>query len=209
MNRPWLAAQIALVVCFTGVFASCGGSRPVKYYALDVSAPPPSPAAESSVRLLVARVTSSQLYRDDRLVYGYGSLELGTYEYQRWAESPVDMIQDALVSSLRSTGQYRSVSAVGANLRAEYIVRSHLYALDEVDKPAIAARFIYELDLYDSRTQAIVWSQTYNHDEAVRGKKVADVVEALDENVRTGIEQLTAGLGQYFATHPISAPAKP
>ena len=92
------------------------------------------------------RVAASHLYRDDRLVYGSGPVQLGTYEYQRWAEPPVDLIQDSLISSLRSTKHYRSVSAIGSNLRGEYVLRAHLFSLDEVDKPEFAARFSIQLD---------------------------------------------------------------
>ena len=101
----------------------------------DAAPNPAGSAPRFPITLLVARVSSSQLYRDDRLVYGTGPVQLGTYEYERWAESPAEMVQDTLIASLRSTGEYRSVSAIGSNLRGEYILRGHLYALDEVDKP--------------------------------------------------------------------------
>ncbi len=117
--------------------AACGASRPIKYYALDVSREPAqTPAPALPVSIAVARVTAAHLYRDDRLVYGTNALELGTYEYERWSEPPVDMIQDSIVSSLRATKQYRSVSPVASNLQSDYILRAHLDALDEVDKPS-------------------------------------------------------------------------
>ena len=117
------------------------------------------------------------------------------------------MVQDALISSLRSTGQYRSVSAIGSNLRGEYILRGHLYALDEVDKPEIAARFSIELDLFDTKAGATLWTNSYSHDAPVTGKNVPDVVQALDQNVRAGLSQLAASLSEYFASHPPQSPA--
>jgi ABC-type uncharacterized transport system auxiliary subunit len=197
-------AQMFLVCALAAIVVGCA-SPPVKYYAIDPGPPPQpaaAPAAQFPLTLLVARVGSSHLYRDDRLVYGSGPVELGTYEYQRWSESPVDMIQDALVTSLRATRQYRSVSASGSNVRGDYILRGHLYALDEIDKPQLAARFSLELDLFDPATGATVWTGSYSHDEPVGGKTVADVVEALDRNVHSGLQQLTASLGQYFAARP-------
>ena len=200
---PWCTALLLAVV---GVFtASCGASRPVKYYVLD---PGSSETASSSaparypITLLVARLGSSHLYLDDRLVYDVGPVELGTYEYHRWAEPPVEMVQDALISALRSTGDYRSVAAIASNLRGNYVLRGRLDALDEVDKPAITARFSIELELFDPRSGATVWTGSYSHDEPVQGKTVPDVVEAMDRNVRTGARQLSASLGQYFAQHP-------
>jgi ABC-type uncharacterized transport system auxiliary subunit len=204
--------QCAVIFCALAILgAGCGAPRPVKYYVLDPGADTAVDPAASNPRfpitLLVARVSSSHLYRDDRLVYGSGPVQLGTYEYQRWAEPPIEMVQDTLIATLRSTGNYRSVSAIGSNLRGEYIVRGHLYSLDEVDKPEIAARLSIELELFDPRTGTTVWTDSYSHDEPVNGKTVPDVVEALDRNVQTGMHQLTANLGQYFASHPPQAVA--
>jgi ABC-type uncharacterized transport system auxiliary subunit len=194
-----LCAVVALLT--TG----CGASRPVKYYVLDPGNTPTTATSAAPARfpitLLVARLASSHLYRDDRLVYGSGPVQLGTYEYQRWAEPPIEMVQDSLISALRATGQYRSVYAIGSNLRGQYIVRGRLDALDEVDKPAISARFSIVLELFDPRAGATVWTGSYSHEEPVTGKTVPDVIEALDRNVRTGVQQLTASLGQYFASN--------
>jgi ABC-type uncharacterized transport system auxiliary subunit len=198
--------QLAITLPFLGFCFSCGGARPIKYYVIDTEPAPvqEAPAPSSSVVLMVARITSSHLYRDDRIVYGSGPVELGTYEYQRWAAPPADMLQDDLISSLRATGQYRSVSKVGSTIRGDYILRGQLYALDEVDKPTLAARFSFRLELFDPKSGATVWADSYVHDEPVNGKQMADVVEAMDHNVRTGLAQLTSRLGQYLASHPAS-----
>jgi ABC-type uncharacterized transport system auxiliary subunit len=192
--------QLLAVCLLAGVAAACSASRPVKYYVLDA---PPAPAAAASaqipVSLVVGRIATSHLYRDDRLVYGSGPVQLGTYEYERWSAPPADMIQDMLISSLRANGHYRSVSRVSSVSRGDYIVRGHLDALDEIDKPSLAARFSLQIELFEPKTGFIVWSSSYSHDEPVQGKQVADVVEALDRNVQTGLQQLTAGLAQYLA----------
>jgi ABC-type uncharacterized transport system auxiliary subunit len=195
--------QTALVVLLAGLVAGCGASRPVKYYVLDIGpAPATSPAAQVPVTLLVSHITASHLYRDDRLVYGSGAVQLGTYEYERWAEPPAELMQDMVISSLRASGTYRSVSRISSNLRGDYIVRGHLYALDEVESQGLAARFSFQLELFDPKNGATLWSSAYTHDEPVNGKKVSDVVEALDRDVRAGLTQLTGELGQYFASHP-------
>ncbi len=75
-------------------------------------------------------------------------------------------------------------------------------SLCEVDKPEFVARFDIHLDLYDPKAGVIVWSDNYSHDEPVGGKSVAAVVEALDKNVRAGMQYLTPRLDQYFTDHP-------
>lgn len=195
--------QFSALLLLTILVAGCGGARPVKYYVLDVNpAPANSPSAQIPVTLLVARLVASHLYHDDRLVYGSGPVQLGTYEYDRWAEPAADMVQDMLVTILRSSGQFRSVSKVTSNVRGEYVVRGHLFAMYGVDQPELVARFTLQLQLYDPGTRATVWSQIYTHDEPVQGKTVPDIVIAMDKNVTAGVQQLSAGITQYFVSHP-------
>jgi ABC-type uncharacterized transport system auxiliary subunit len=203
------AKYAVLVAVLAEALSGCGATRATKYYVLDVPAPP---AAQSftpyPVSLLVARPIASHLYRDDRIVFGAGAVELGTYEFERWAQSPADMMQDLLVSYLRSSKQYRSVLRPGSNAKGEYIVRSYLRSLAEIDSPEFVARFAIHVDLYDPKQGAIVWSGDYSHDEPVGSKTVTAVVEALDKNVRAGMQQLTSEMGQYFTEHPPMPPSQ-
>lgn len=194
--------EIAVLCLLVGIAAACSATRPTKYYVLDAPATPAAPAQEPiPVRLIVGRVTGSRLYHDSRIVYGTSSVQLGTYEYERWSEPPVDLLQDMLVQSLRNSGQYRSVSRIGSSARGDYVVRGHLEALDEIDKPDLAARFTFHLELFDPGSGSTVWTGSYTHDEPVQGKQVSEVILAMDRNVEAGLQQLTAGLNQYLASH--------
>lgn len=207
MSRRRIEVSLVLMVVASFV-ASCGAPRPVKYYVIDLTpAPAATVAAPLPITLLVGRVTASHLYHDDRVVYGSGPVQLGTYEYDRWAESPADMIQDLLISTLRSSGQYAAVARVSSSVRGDYVLRGHLSEMYGVDQPALVARFSLQLELYDPQGRATIWTQTYTHDEPVQGKTVPAIVEAMDRNVSAGMQQLSAGLTQYFASHPPQAAA--
>jgi ABC-type uncharacterized transport system auxiliary subunit len=200
MRRFQLVAFTLVLVLICG---GCGAARPVHFYVIDPGPMTANPAApQFPVTILIARITASHLYREDRLVYGAGEVQFGIHENERWSESPVDMMQDLLLSSLRSSGQYASVARIGSMQRGNYILRGHLNSLYEVDKPQLLARFSLQLELFDSKAGMTVWSQSYTHDEPVSGKSVPDVIEAIDKDVHGGIQELTAGLGQYFASHP-------
>jgi ABC-type uncharacterized transport system auxiliary subunit len=194
----------ALALCV--ILANCGAARPVKYYTLvgTPSASSSNAAAPIPVTLLLGHITAPHLYRDDRIVYGMGPVELGEYEDHRWAEMPTDMIEQVLLNDLRAAGQYRDVERQSSNAKGDYVLRGHLIALDEVDTPAMAARFAMEVELFDPKAGGIVWSQTYSHDEPVNGKKIAVIVEAMQTNVHAGVQQLVSALGQYVASHPRS-----
>lgn len=184
--------------------ASCGASRPISYYTLNAT-PMLAPSANSQdaplpVTILVGRITASRLYLDSPIVYTTGNVQLGTYQYHRWAEVPTEMLENMATQSLRSTGRFRSVARFGNGAKGDYILRGHLYSLEEVDSPSLVARFSLELDLFDPKTGAVVWTHTYTHDQPVSEKKVSAVVEALRQDVLTGLGQLTSSLDSYLAS---------
>lgn len=197
----------AALLAFAGILvtADCGATRPIKYYTLN-SAPMPAPSvmaqsgAPIPVTILVGRITASPLYFEHPIVYTAGGVEMGTYEYHRWAEIPTEMLENMIARTLRSEARYRSVVRPSSGVKGDYILRGHLYALEEVDAPALTARFSLELELFQPKTGTVVWSQSYNHDEPVSQKTVLAVVEALRQNVLTGLDQLTASLDSYVSS---------
>src|SRR5579863_2096644 len=88
--------------------SGCGSMKPIKYYQL--THPPTSTLGNSTspvdTTLLVRPFQTSHLYREDRIVYGGEGEEVGVYEYQRWVEPPVELLQDALARGLRSSGRF-------------------------------------------------------------------------------------------------------
>ncbi|MHB8539994.1 MAG: ABC-type transport auxiliary lipoprotein family protein [Candidatus Acidiferrales bacterium] len=203
-----IAITVTALLVFAGILvtANCGAARPVKYYTLNPAPlPEPSASVESNaplpVTILVGRIMASHLYLDNAIVYSAGGVELGTYENHRWAEAPTEMIESMLTESLRATGKFRSVGRLGSKARGDYILRGHLYSLEEVDSPSLTARFSIELELFRPKTGAVIWSQSYSHDEPVGQKTVRAVAEALRQNVVTGIGALTTSLDAYLSSH--------
>jgi ABC-type uncharacterized transport system auxiliary subunit len=202
-----ILSAAAMIVCVSCV----GPIHPMRYYSLERPAASPAPNSNPiPVTILVGRVTGSHLYRDDRVVFGNGTGELGLYETQRWVETPIDMMEAVILQTLRASGRFRTVQPMGSDAVGDYIVRGHLISLDEIDAVPLVARFSIELDLFDRKTGTTVWTGTYTHDEPVNEKTVAAVVEAFSRNVHTGIDQLTTSLTDYCASHPLpEAPARP
>jgi ABC-type uncharacterized transport system auxiliary subunit len=199
----------ALALC-AGLAGGCGAARPSKYYQLTVpgdvaSAADPNPYP---VTLLLGALTASHLYREDHIVYSSASQNMGTYEYQRWAEPPTEMMDEVLYRELRASGRYRAVNSMRSNARGDFLLHGRLYDFKEVSGNPLVARLAFELELRDTKTGATVWNHYYAHDEPVSGKDVAAVVAALDRNVQRGISEMRASLDQYFAAHP-AAPATP
>lgn len=128
---------------------------------------------------------------------------MGTYEYQRWAEPPTEMIEEVLLRSLRTSGHYKAVYMHRSNANGDFALRGRLYDFKEVSGGPIVARVTFDLELRDLKSGATVWTHFYTHDEPAGGKDVPSIVAALDRNVQAGVKEVLTGLEQYFATHPV------
>jgi ABC-type uncharacterized transport system auxiliary subunit len=206
--NPKLAA--ALLLLGTGLAAGCGAARPSKYYQLtmpsELAADPPSDPYP--VSLLLGTLMASHLYREDHIVYSSGSESMGTYEYQRWAEPPTEMIEEVLLRELRTSGRYRGVNFVRSGARGDYVISGHLYDFKEVSGPSLSARVTLELTMRDNKTASSVWNHYYSHDEPVSGKDVSAIVAALNRNVQRGINEFRSSLNEYFSAHPVQPPSQ-
>jgi ABC-type uncharacterized transport system auxiliary subunit len=186
--------------------SGCGAARPVKYYQLTVPGDMSSGSDANTfpITLLVGPLTGSHLYRDDRIVYSSGE-EMGTYDTQRWASPPTEMLQEVLFRELRASGKYKTVNTLRSNARGDYIISGRLYDFKEVSGSAFVARVAVEYSLRDTKTGETVWSHYYSHDEPVSGKEVSAVAAAIDKNVQGIVSQVQAGVVEYFQAHPPAA----
>ena len=199
--------MIPTLMLAVGILSGCGAARPSKYYQLTADSDRPSGADPSphAVTLVLGPIISSPLYRDNHMVYTSNGQAMGTYEYQRWAEPPAEMIDDVLLRELRQSGRYQNVYSLRSDVRGDYLLHGHLYDFREISGHVLAARVAFEFELRDSKTGSTVWTRYYSHDEPVDGKDVSAVVAALNRNVLSGLGELSVGLDQYFSTHTIVA----
>jgi len=204
-RREWLPSTTGLlgVIGAAILLVGCGGQRPVHYYQISYPTAAPVPADALNTTLQVRPFEASTLYLDTKIVYGTGAHELGTYQQHRWAEPPIEILQDALVRGLRSAGIFRAVYTTGVDTAAPYVLSGHVYDFKEVDNASIVARLTYEVRLRNRKTGDMVWTYTYSHDEPVSEKTVSSFVEAMDQNVHRSVSEVQAGLLQYFRDHPL------
>ena len=202
--RTLVMLFLAVVIGVAGVLGGCGAARPSKYYQLTVPGTGRPQAADPlPVTLLVGTLNASHLYREDRIVYSSAGERMGTYEYERWAEPPTEMIQEVLLRQLRASGRYRAVYAQRSTMNGDFLIRGRLYDFKEVSEGRMLGRVTFELEMRDLKSGSTVWTHYYSHDEPVAGKDVPAIVAALDHNVQSGVTEVLASLDQYFQSHPV------
>ena len=185
--------------------SGCGATRPSKYYQLTVpgdSAPVADPRPYP-VTLLLGPLRASHLYREDHIVYSSNGESMGTYEFQRWAQPPTEMIQEILLRQLRTSGRYREVDLLRSNARGDFLLLGRLFDFKEISGNALMARLTVEWELRDMKTASTVWTHYYIHDEPVNGKDMSAVVSALNRNVQRSVDEVKSGLVQVFSSQQL------
>src|SRR5258707_11642020 len=94
--------SIIFLLC-AALLVGCGAARPSKYYQLTVpgndSADPPGDAFP--VTIVMGPLMSSHLYREDHIVYSSNGEAMGTYQFQRSAHPPPQIMPQGLLPSMR------------------------------------------------------------------------------------------------------------
>jgi ABC-type uncharacterized transport system auxiliary subunit len=190
----WLAALFAV---------GCGGSRPIKYYEVNYPAKTEAGPGAINTTITVRPFDASRLYMDNRIVYGFNSPEMGMYQYHRWVDPPVGMLQTELVRGLSASGAFKAVYTLRPGAEGRFLLGGDLYDFKEVDDAKIVARLNYDVRLRDRKTGTIVWEYSYNHDEPAAEKTVSSFVMAMDKNLQQSVQEIRAGLEEYFRAHPV------
>ena len=200
MPRLGISSAVLAVVLLSG----CAKPRAIKYYQITYPSNISVSQEMIDTMLLVRSFEASHLYLDDRIVYGYDSPEMGTYEDQRWAGPPVEMLRDAIVSGLRSSGMFKGgVYIARSDLAGRYLLAGHLYDFRELDAAGtISARLAFEARLWDRKTRTLIWSYSYSNDEPAAEKTVLAVAAAMDRNVQRSVQAIGPNLTDYFKAHP-------
>lgn len=196
----WMAAL------FAGLLVGCGAARPSKYYQLTVpgEAAPVAERNPYAVTLLLGPLRASHLYREDHVVYSSSAQNMGTYQYQRWAEPPAEMLVEVLLRELRASGRYRTVDLLRSNSHGDYILYGRLYDFKELSGSPPSTRLTIGVELRETKTGSTVWTHFYRHDETAGGKDISAVIAALDRNTQRGIGDIQSSMDQFFATHAVN-----
>ena len=183
----------------------CGTPRPIRYYSVQIPTAPTPSTSTYPIDILVGPISGPSLLHAAQIVYRTGTNQIGTYEYHRWEDPPVEIVQRKLIRMLQCSGEYQSVSRLGNSSAGEFVVRGRLDEFAEVDGASLTGLVTMEFELYNRNTGKILWSHFYSQTEPIQGKEVPDVVSALDRNLERGLKEVVAGLSQYFAKLPKKA----
>jgi ABC-type uncharacterized transport system auxiliary subunit len=162
------------------------------YYTLQLPSPPAAGDPKTGFVLAVEPFRSTDVLRDDRILYYESATQLGFYQQHRWVTDPPTMVQELAAQRLRQTGVFAHVQSPPLSQPVDYLLKGRVLNLEEIDyEGGVKGRAGLELTLLRSRDHKIVWSARRQVENAVQEKGVAGVVNALDGVVKQVLEEMT------------------
>jgi ABC-type uncharacterized transport system auxiliary subunit len=190
------------------VLAGCGGSMPkTNYYALNLPAPAPHPREPGPYSVAVMPFQAPDHLDRDRILYRPSAVEVGFYEYHRWAERPPAAITTALVERLRAARIFASVSPFDGRSKPDFLLRGRVNRLEEVDAPGeVTVQVQLSAELVAAKDNQTVWTGAASHSGAVTQGEVKAVVAELSRGVDACLAQIVTSLEGFARSLP-RAPA--
>jgi len=191
-----------------GLLVGCGSvSGPAtKYYKLDIP-PAPTPAGQSvPVSLRIEPFRTSSLLRQDRIVYRPSPVEVGFYEYHRWAEPPSDTVTKAIADQLMKRRVFQSVEISDSGEKAVYVLSGTIDRLQEVDyMGAVRVQVSISAELEDPVRRQKVWSSAASSECVVARSDVQAVVAAMGQASQQSIGRLVTDVAKFAQLNRLAA----
>ena len=200
--------RVLWVSMVVGLLSGCGSVHgPVtKYYKLEIP-PAPTPAGPSApVPLRIEPFRATSLLRQDRIVYRPSPMEVGFYEYHRWAEPPTNTVTNALADQLKSRHVFQSVEISDGGEKPDYVLRGSIDQFQEVDyKGAVKVQVSISAELEDPVRREKIWSSTASSECLVSKSDVHAVVAAMGQASQQSIARLVTDVAKFVQVNRLTA----
>lgn len=199
--------RIFLISVAVGLLAGCGSERgpATRYYKLNIPPAPASagPSTPASLRIEPFRTTA--LLRQDRIVYRPSPVEVGFYEYHRWAEPPNETVTKALADQLTRRRVFQSVE-ISDSGESGYVLRGSIDRLQEVDYTgSVRVQVSISAELEDPVRRQVVWSSAASSECVVAKGDVQAVVAAMSQASQQSIARLTTDVTKFVQLNRTAA----
>lgn len=199
--------RVLWVSMVLGLIAGCGSERgpATKYYKLEIPAAPAPVGPSAPASLQIETFQTADLLRQGRIVYRPSPVEVGYYEYHRWAEPPHDTLTKAFADQLKRRRVFQSVEISDSGKKADYLLRGSIDRLQEVDySGAVRVQVSISAELEDSSGHQI-WSSASSSESVVSKSDVQAVVAAMSAASQKSIAELVSDVAKFVQLNRLTA----
>jgi ABC-type uncharacterized transport system auxiliary subunit len=137
-------------------------------------------------------------------------VEVGFYEYHRWAEPPNDAVTKALADQLLRRRVFQSVELSDRGGKTNYVLRGSIDRLQEVDyMGAVRVQVSISVELEDTALRQKIWSSAAASECMVGKSDVKAVVAAMGQASQQTIGRLMMDVTKFVQLGRLAAMSSP
>ena len=194
--KPTLLLALVLLAPLL-VLAGCSQPKlpQENYYRLVVSKPAGGEVVLDG-SLMVESFIGNGLTSERALLYSTSEapLKVQQYHYHYWIDPPPQMIQDQVVTYLRSSNYAAMVVTADMRLLPDYVLTGRIKRLERiVDGSRFKAVVELEIGLSKARDNSLIFLETYMAEESA-GEGMASTVEAFNRGITKILKKFVADL---------------
>lgn len=188
--------RIVITVLVIHLLTACGiggGSIPGDHFYRVPAVSLPAQSTPALDEVLVKPVKVSGLLHDRAILYVEldKPLELQRYHYNFWAESPANLVQNALYQGFTSAAVATQVIRERGSSRPELVLSSHLRHFERhIDGSDVSAEVELDVTLSSATRPELNWSKTYRSSQAVNSLNMHDSANAFGTALESVASQL-------------------
>lgn len=187
-------------VVLATLFLQCGSVPSTYYYRVNTDDAPATPAnSPIPVVLAVGAFEADVVYESDRIVFRNSPFEVQYYHYRRWVAPPKKLVSDAVLNRFKSAGAFREVLQQPTTSATDYLLTGKILSFeewDEADSWFGSVKIAFEL--YDAKTNDLVWQKTYSERKRAGDKQPVAVVQSISESLDVVIQNVLTDVARQL-----------
>jgi ABC-type uncharacterized transport system auxiliary subunit len=161
------------LVIIPGCVSTGKPQLPIESYLIDYKVPVFEKFAKIADTVRINRFTIATAYNNHNMIFRQDNYSLDSFNYNRWAVNPADMVADNLLRDLQDSGYFRAAFSRYAVDEGRYILQGGIEEFYlRTDKSGRAAVLSLEITLKDLKqreaTRRILFQKKYRQEELLK-----------------------------------------
>lgn len=198
---------LILLFCFVVVTGCVSTGKPSLYaesYLLDYSPLPPVKLSAVDEAIRLNRFTIAAAYNNTRMIYRGSNYTVDSFNYNRWAVNPADMISDILLRDLQHSGLFRAVFSRYVVEEGRYIlqggVEEFFLRMDRNGNTAVLSLDITIKDMKQKEAvKRILFQKKYHQEESLADNTPQGYCRAMSQALQKLSRQIVTDIYEAAA----------
>jgi len=174
------------------LLAACAAPPETRYFRVEYPLPAASADIPLPLTLGIARVSASEPYHQERIIYRDSPYQVQYYARDRWESPPVEMVNDRLLEQFTASGRFQRVVPWRRGEAAGYLLETRLRRFEELDEGDTWYGLVeLEYELLDRNGRSLL-RQVASQRIRVESRNPEGTVVALSRGLRAALDEVLA-----------------